>query len=84
VILHVWHDDCDWVIAESAKCATVWAMSSGGATHSDPKDWKQWPDEKPLTIHDYYSDRQDFRGRTLTCAEWIAEHGRGFLCSTEY
>lgn len=85
--LKVWANDVtDWVIAESAADARAVLNEHTGFPGDDddqipPEDeWEAEPDDKPLEIR-----TDDGRGVVKkTCAEWVAESGRGFLCSTEY
>jgi hypothetical protein len=73
--LHVWHNDCDWVVAESAEdAAAVYYETTMSET---PEEWEQWPDSRLLVITDKIREEK-------TCAEWVKSNGRGFLCSTEY
>jgi hypothetical protein len=80
--LHVWHNDCDWVIATDAEDARKVCAESCGMllTDVDPDEWEQWPNDRTLTI----VEEDPTRKTVKTCGGWIAEHGRGFLCSTEY
>ena len=88
--LHVWHNGYDWVVATTAEDARAveHEVSLGGVcSHDDACDcegdgWEQWPDDKTVTIHDL--DGDEGPTQTKTCAEWVAQQGRGFLCSTEY
>lgn len=47
-----------------------------GGTHTD--DWEALPDEQTLKIYD------DETTHSKTCAGWVREHGRGYLCSANY
>jgi hypothetical protein len=83
VSLHVWHDGYDWVVAESAEDAVdvECDITSNRLSDYDPDEWQQLPDDKPLKIVDWDGNGTD---REQPCAAWVAENGRGFLCSTEY
>ncbi|HBU30655.1 MAG TPA: hypothetical protein DEB56_14775 [Thiobacillus sp.] len=94
--MHVYSDnDCVWVVAESKLDACkAYAEFCGyedvaEATEEcgdgfDPSNWSELPDDSPLSI---VEDEDDLpcadAFRTMTCAEWVAEQGRGFLCTTE-
>ncbi len=87
--LHVFSDDVDWYIARSVQDAMALQRNHGGMREVDqePETWLQAPDDGPLSIHmDDTGNASDGNAPlvTKTCAEWIAEKGRGFLCSTEY
>ena len=87
--LHVFSDDVEWYIAASAVDAMAAQRELTGMRESnqDPETWEQVPDERSLAIHmdDHGNAAEaDAPVVTKTCAEWIAEQGRGFLCSTEY
>ena len=90
--LHVWEDgDCVWVVAESAEDAAIaYAEFCGyddprgeiGKPGSDvvPENWSMVPDTTSMKV------ARDDDGKdvtTQTCAEWVQENGRGFLCTTE-
>ena len=87
--LKVWANDVtDWVIAESAADARVVMNEHIGPGYPGEDDdqiapedeWTPEPDDKTLEIR-----TDDGRGVVKkTCAEWVAESGRGFLASTEY
>lgn len=48
----------------------------------DPEDWEEVPETQAITIHED-EDRESAKV-TKTAAEWAAENGPGFLCSSEY
>ena len=77
--LKLFHNDCDWVVAESPEDAMgVWAKSIGDVREDYPDmEWEPWGDDRPLTIDD------DGTKITLTGAEWAAK-GRAYIGSTEY
>ena len=58
--LHVWHNDCDWVVAESAQEARDIACDSLGERPSDynAEDWEQWGDRRTLRV---WSDADTMR-----------------------
>jgi hypothetical protein len=90
--LHVWEDsDCVWVVAADARDAAIAYAEFCGyddpagqiglpGTYINPDDWGMVPDDSELEI-----DRGDegIDLETQTCAQWVAEQGRGFLCTTE-
>lgn len=83
--LRVYRNDViDWVIASSpADCNEAYAEHTGepvSAIYDGEYDWRALPLDRTLNMH-----MDDGRGSVeQTCAEWIAEQGRGFLGSTEY
>ncbi len=91
--LHVFANDCEWVVARDVDDAwAVWTEAIG----ADPKDLKeedpfeQLPDDKPVTMHANAAGEVAEVGEpgvaplTQTAAEWAARHGRGYLGTTEY
>jgi hypothetical protein len=85
-VLGLWHNDCDFVAAESAEEAlSVWAEAIGENPDSyDPEDWYRLPDDKILKGSEDSDDDADFE--SLTCAEWVARKGgkKRLLFSNEY
>lgn len=87
--LHVFTDDdgIDMVVARSAEDAMlVWLEQTGEplSDHQD-KEWRQRPDTDELSIIDTDGEWGEVGLRhTRTCQEWAANHGRRFLCSSEY
>lgn len=86
--LHVWHNGYDWVVAkdEADARAVEHEMIGDPCTHDDTCDcegdgWDQVPDEAPLKIATGEDGAPPIV--TKTCAEWVKDEGRGFLCSTE-
>ncbi len=82
---NVWRNDViEWVIASSpAECNVICAEQMGETLAYVEEAEHVWV---PLT-HDHVLNMHmdDGRGSVeQTCAEWIAEQGRGFLGSTEY
>jgi hypothetical protein len=89
--LHVFTNDCEWVIARDAE--DVRAVLSG--EHGIPYDgndeaWEQCSDAERLTIH-LSADESEVaepgeegaRPVRKTFREWIEKFGRGYLCTTE-
>jgi len=84
-ILRVFCNDYDWVVAVDAKDALVAYCEYTGENPTDYGDdieWEQCDDDSPLKISEDAPGTEP--SKTKTCAEWAREHGRGFLCSTEY
>ena len=80
--LSVWHDGDDWVIAESAEDATaVWIEYYGEP--AEELRWKRWEDNRTLSMFDF-GDDDEVTKIMRTCAEWIAQQGRGWLCGANY
>lgn len=78
--LHVWTDDAEWVVASSLDDVRAVLREHRGDDDILIEDFTKLPDDKVITISD-----EDGSGKTSkTAAEWAAENGRGFLCSTEY
>lgn len=84
--LHVFFDDCTWVIASSPEDATA-ASDEAGWGHPDPESWEQLPDDRIVKVWcDANGDPCDIDSGTLTgrtCAEWVAKMGRGPFSTTE-
>lgn len=81
--MHVYSDGTDWYVAESALDACHQQEELAGNDDASPEDeWEQLADDTTdFTIHDF-----DGTGvaKTQSIREWIAENGRGLLCSTEW
>ena len=79
------NDVIDWVIAESPADATrAWEEHNGdtweNCTGDDERpSWRELANDEVLNVRDDDGDSVE-----KTCAEWVRDHGRGFLCSTEY
>lgn len=89
--LHVFRDnnEIDCVIAESAEDAMKVLCEHAGGKPEDYPDttFEQMPDDQMLTI--MWEDKHDIppgepEKMRLTCADWVKQEGRSFLCSTEY
>lgn len=79
--LQVWFNGTDTVVAYSAEDAfAVWLEHSGERAEDYANEFER-RDFLYLSIVDASGD-----GKTVTKTrdEWIAETGRGFLCSTEF
>jgi hypothetical protein len=84
--------DCDWVCAENVDDAwDVYAEHNGGKRadyDDDDCGMEEVPDNAPLKIwcnaggtpDEPHGDNKLIE---RTAAEWAAQEGRGFLCSTE-
>lgn len=88
--LHVFGDDCEWIVARDAEdAAAIWCETSG--CDREPEDgFDLLPDDSALSIWcDMDTGKPDeIDGDncelvTLTCAEWAARLGRGYLGTTE-
>jgi hypothetical protein len=80
--LSVWTNDCDYVVAESADDADAitkerWPGHVGNADH-----WSECHGDGPFTL--YGSGDRSTLGVTKTFAEWAAERGRGYFCTSEF
>lgn len=75
-------DGTDWVIAyDPADADEVW-RTTVGESHIDIENGSWTLCDPANTLH---VDLDDGRGsRVQTIREWIAECGRGFLCSENY
>lgn len=87
--LHVFGDDCEWVIAESLGDAWKVLREHGyGDPENDCAEWEQESDTKRMTCRIGVDGRpanpdEDGGDETMTCAEWAARLGRGYFCTTE-
>lgn len=85
--LHVWTDSerADHIIAESEEDAwELWGEFCCDPRETDaPGYWRALPDDAPITVT-LYDDHDRPYYVKKTCAEWIAEKGRTFLCSREW
>lgn len=84
--LHVFGDDCEWVIAHDLEDAkAVMCAVYGGAVDWEPE---QEPDEKSHACNVGPDGKPDDGGHgereILTNAEWAARLGRGYFCTTEF
>lgn len=77
--LTLFHNDVDWVVAESPEDADRVYSEAIGFWPPDDSDWETWGEDRPLTI----TNDEDDEKVTLTGAEWAAK-GRAYLGSTEY
>lgn len=85
--LSVFTNDTDTVIARDLADVQVIVEAHYGATFESEgwelDDWSKIPDNKDITICNLHDGGEGDRA-TKTAAEWIAQMGRGFLCSTEW
>jgi len=80
--LAVWTDGEDWVVAESAEDATaIWKEHYGEP--AEELSWKRWDDNRTLSVFDFDTDAE-VRKVSRPCSGWIAQNGRGWLCSVNY
>ena len=88
--MKVFFEGCDWVIAEDVDDAwKVWTEYCGEKREDYETEagdfWEELPDDKEISItFDDYDEHAFPNPQKKTCAEWIKEKGRGFLCSTEW
>jgi hypothetical protein len=87
--LHVFGDDCEWVIAYDLEDAQRVYEEYVGAPVTDQADrWSQEPDTGTHACNVGPDGKPDDGGHgeseTLTNAEWAARLGRGYFCTTEY
>lgn len=82
--LHVYKNDViDCIVAESAEDARAIGLSyAGNSEEYRDLEYSQLPDDQLKTID--WDDGGEAGKITMTCAEWCAKNGKGFLCSTEY
>lgn len=77
--LHVFRNQViDWVIAASPEDADAVCVDYYDDPPDDPGAWIQLPDDRVLWII------EDGVRVEKTCAEWVAQKGRGFIASTEF
>ncbi|MHA2064112.1 MAG: hypothetical protein ACXABY_07000 [Candidatus Thorarchaeota archaeon] len=85
--LHVFHNDVEWVVAESVEDAPKAMFDTVGATYlDDDLEWRQLDDDAEIRIwHDELGRVSDGGILVLGTAKvWAEANGRGFLCSTEF
>lgn len=83
-MLKVWTNDCDYVVADSAEEAMRLARDFYGSA-LDPSDaavFEPCKDDRPFTFH--ADGTRATPGVTKTFAEWAAERGRGYFCTSEF
>lgn len=83
--LQLWTNDYDTVVAESAKEAAELMLRQCGADQEDI-DTYCWEE---FELHEKQGDAEltiviDDEPVKKTVRDWIAENGKGLLCSTEY
>lgn len=84
------NDVTDWIIAETKEEATKILIAIYGEEFmedirevGDELYWNEVPLNSTLSIHDDSED-PSVGSTKKTVRDWIAEKGRGHLCSTEY
>ncbi len=86
--LSMWENQCDYVIAFSAKDADNVCAEMSGFSHAQengeaPEDaWTRVPDDKLWTLHDMDEPGQESQRRAA--AEWVRRTGRAYHSCTEY
>lgn len=83
--LHVFRNEAnEWFVAETAEDATALHREMFGADIAEEGDgyydFRQWPDDKQLTVGEDGEPQTDERH---TGAEWAAKNGRGFFFAGE-
>ena len=74
--LHVFTNDCEWVIAfDAADARKVWEEHAGRHDVDDMM-WEQCPDALLFTVTD-----EGVEPDQRTFAEWVIVKGRGFLAT---
>ena len=92
--LHVYANDCEWVIATSREdAAAVWCESMGESLDdytSEDLAFEPVAANKPLTVwcdvdtgKPSEIDGDESERVTMTCAEWATKMGRCYLATTE-
>lgn len=78
--LYVWTDKVEWVVASSLDDVREVLRQYRGDDDIIIENFVKLPDDKAIVI----GDENGALKTSKTAAEWAAENGRGFLCSTEY
>jgi hypothetical protein len=81
--LHCFTNEIDTYVAASLEDALAAEREHTGMRpeDQDPETWEQLAEDHELGI---WLDEELKNHATKTCAEWAAERGRGFLCTSEY
>lgn len=83
--LQVWHDGQDWAIAESADEAASMVAKMTGHDELTGAAFKALAPDFRLGILCVNGKPDDHGvGVRKTCAEWIAQQGKGILCSKDF
>lgn len=91
--LHVFGDDCEWVIAFSLDDAREVLGKFWGGDFPDGPSWDCWEQQSDDSTMTVWCDAggkptephsEGSREVTLTNREWCDRLGRGYLCTTEY
>jgi hypothetical protein len=79
----------EWYVAESPEQARAMLLEANSISHGPniPEaeldlEFTQEPDDKVLKLE--IDESGDLQVKELTCAEWAAKNGKGFLATTEY
>ena len=78
--LYVWTDKTELVVASTIEDVREVLREHRREDDIVLGDFAKLPDDKLITI----VDEDGVLKTSKTAAEWAAENGRGFLCSTEY
>jgi len=78
-MLKLWFNDYDYVVAENASDASVVCEEHYGGDGDFPEDeWVCLSDDYTLTLTNDDGSRE-----SKSCYQWVQEHGKGLLASTE-
>jgi len=84
-MLTCYHDETEWIVAESPEDASAIQAEYIGEEASSPDQFSEVDPSTSMTIECDVSEvfNGDIR-QTKTVSEWIEWNGRGMLCSTEW
>jgi hypothetical protein len=81
--LAVYHNEDDWVVAESAEESREICAANYGVPLDEVADFAVCAPETTLAVHEGDPDNASER-REQTMAQWAAEQGKRFLCSINF
>ena len=80
--------ECVWAITDDPEKARAisreYLRDSEDPDEYDPEDITELPMDIRLSLTNEDEEDGEIGERTLTCAEWIADQGEGFLATTCY
>lgn len=90
--LHVFHDDCEWWVAESLEeCWELFLKDKGvSRDYYEAYEFEQLPEDKIISIlcerdaEGVWRPSDGGEYVEKTAAEWAKQQGKGMLCTTEY
>ena len=84
--LHIYHDELDWIIAESIKAAMAMQVETTGGDPSPMGIWFQLDDDSDLMIWLDELGDVSYGGNLVIgqASAWIESEGPGWLCSSEF